>query len=91
MSRHKLHLVRLEDSQRNRLREVATGRKSPQGEALRARILLACDAHPDSPDPQIATDVGCAWQTVKKWRERWCRNQTIQEAPRSGRPRTFSP
>jgi hypothetical protein len=91
MSRPKGYVVRLAESDRERLRAIVAKRNSRQGEVLRSRILWTCEAHPEWPDLHVAESVGCAWQTVKKWRRRWHETHSVREAPRPGRPRKFSP
>jgi transposase len=91
MARPKGYIVRLEEADRKRLCAIVAGRSRPQGEALRSRILLACEAHGDWTDRQVAHRIGCAWQTVKKWRRRWHETRSVRERPRPGRPRKFSP
>ncbi len=89
MSRHKTFVVTLDDAERQSLETVVVSRNSPQGEGLRARIVLTCAQYPRSTDTQIGAFLGCS--PKKKWRRRWCRTRAIEEAPRSGRPRVFSP
>ena len=70
---------------------VAHGRRAAQAQVRRARILLACDTRPEAGDKQIASGVGCSPETVRKWRKRWAEARSIKDAPRTGRPRAFSP
>ena len=91
MPAKKVFVVKLEESERQTLEEVVVARRSPQGEVLRARIVLTCAQYPRSTDAKIASFLGCSPKTVKKWRRRWCQTRKIQEAPRSGRPRVFPP
>jgi transposase len=51
-------------------------------------------AQPDHPSNQeIAAELDCDRHTVGQWRERFVARglEGLQEAPRSGRPRSFSP
>jgi hypothetical protein len=89
--RKKTYAVYLTTQEREQLEQVVGSRKSPQSEAVRARILLRCDGHPEASDEAVAQAEGCAAATVRKWRRRWCETQNIKEAARSGRPRVFSP
>jgi len=91
MARPKGYVVALEETYRDRRRSIVARRNSPQGEVLRSRIVLACEAHPDWTDRQVAGRVGCAWQTVKKWRRRWHETHSVGEGSRPGRPRSFPP
>ena len=89
--RKKEHVVRLDESEMDRLRQVVSSRKAPYGQVRRARIVLTCGEHPDWSDRQVAEQVGCCDRTVRKWRKRWKQTRCLEEAPRSGRPRVFSP
>jgi len=73
------------------LRRLVAARKTPQGQALRARILLTAHEHPDWNNHQIARALGCSHRTVRKWRQRWVEGKSIEDLPRPGAPRRFSP
>ena len=73
------------------LRQLANARKSPQGQVLRARILLLAFDHPEWSNQQIAHEIGCIDWTVRKWRKRWAEKGSIEDLPRPGAPRRFSP
>lgn len=84
------YLVRLNDSEKQRLHRVVAAAKSPQRDVLRANIvLLAAD---DTPNARIATYLGISEDTARKWRRRFCdkRLAGLRDLPRSGRPRQFS-
>ena len=89
--RKKIYIIELKPEQQQQLRSLVAARKSGQSEVRRAQIVLTCGAHPDWSDQQVAEAVGCDDETVRKWRQRWVKTQSIQEAARSGRPRLFSP
>jgi transposase len=78
---------------RTNLQALAHAHSTPQSLALRARIVLrAADA--DTPNNvQIGRDLNCSNRTVGKWRRRYHDRgfQGLQDAPRSGRPRTIVP
>jgi transposase len=57
----------------------------------RARILLLAHQHPAWRNADIARQVGCAVKTVKRWRQRWQTTDALQDAPRPGCTRTFTP
>ena len=66
---------------------------TPQALAFRCRIVLRA-AGPDNPaNRDIAVELGCDRHTVGQWRERFVAHGLagLQDAPRSGRPRSFSP
>ncbi|MCL6539817.1 MAG: helix-turn-helix domain-containing protein [Roseiflexus sp.] len=58
---------------------------------MRARIVLAAHDHPDWSNQQIAQAVGTSDRIVRKWRRRWTETHSLDDAPRSGAPRRFSP
>ena len=64
---------------------------TPQAKALRARILLCADKHPEQSNQQIAALCGTTDRTVRKWRGRWVKTHSLADAPRSGAPRHFPP
>lgn len=84
------HVV-LTDQQRHDLQRLTRAGRTQQRLALRARIVLhAADGHNNT---GIATDLGVYADTVRKWRNRWCRNLTVAtlaHAARSGRPPRFT-
>ena len=73
------------------LRRLASARNSPQGKALRARILLSAFDHPEWSNQQIARETGYTDWTVRKWRMRWDATRSIEDLPRPGAPRRISP
>ena len=80
--------LRLSASEHAQLRALASRRKTSQGLALRVRIVLACAQHVDL--GEIARREGVSVQTVAKWRARFVAGRIggLQDAPRSGAPRT---
>jgi transposase len=82
----------LSQNLRTNLHVLAPAHSTPQSLALRARIVLrAADA--DTPNNvQIGRDLHCSHRTVGTWRRRYhaLGFAGLQEAPRSGRPRTVS-
>jgi hypothetical protein len=73
------------------LRRLVSARNSPQGKVLRGRILLLAFDHPEWSNQQIAQEAGCIDWTVRKWRKRWAERRSIEDLPRPGAPRRFSP
>jgi transposase len=76
-----------------KLQALARAGSTPQALALRCRIVLLA-ARDDCPSNQeIAAELGCDRHTVGQWRERFVEHGLagLQDAPRSGRPRKFSP
>ena len=64
--------------------------KSSQALALRCRIVLA--AADGEPTVEIAARLGCARQTVSRWRGRFARRglDGLHDEPRPGKPRSIS-
>ena len=78
---------------RAQLEPLARARSTPQALAFRCQIVL-CAAAPENPSNQdIAAELGCDRHTVGQWRERFVAHglEGLQDLPRSGRPRSFSP
>jgi transposase-like protein len=83
----------LGEEEAERLRRISQARSSPQAKVFRARLVLRCAA-PDAPTNwQVAVEFGCDPDTVSKWRRRFAEKRLdgLGDAPRSGRPRSFSP
>jgi Winged helix-turn helix len=78
---------------RTRLQGLLRAGSTPQALAFRCRLILRA-ADPEQPSNlQIANELGCDRHTVGQWRERFVTQGLggLQDAPRSGRPRNFSP
>ncbi len=75
------------------LRRLANAHSTPQALAFRARLILRCAQHDNPTNDLIATELGCAAETVSKWRWRFRRQRLdgLNDLPRSGRPVAFSP
>lgn len=83
------YVVRLNNSEKDHLHRIVAAGKSPQRDVLRASIVLLAAA--DTPNAGIATGLGIAEDTARKWRRRFCdkRLEGLRDLPRSGRPRQF--
>lgn len=84
-------LILSHDAHRD-LHLLTRAHSTPQALALRARIVLRA-AEPDTPSNlQIGRDLGCSNRTVGKWRRRYSDHglASLQDAVRSGRPRSVS-
>lgn len=82
--------ITLRGRERRQLQQVVRAHTSEQRYVLRARIvLLAALAWNNC---QIAHELGCDRDTVRKWRGRFAskRVEGLYDAPRSGRPACFS-
>ena len=79
--------------ERQRLEALVRASSTPQALAFRCRLILRA-AEPDAPsNSQIAAELNCERQSVGLWRNRYRQHGLagLQDAPRSGRPRSFSP
>jgi len=85
--------VRVTDDERQRLESLARAHSTPQALALRCRLILRAAAPDAPPHLRVAADMPCHRQTVRLWRTRYLEHGLagLQDAPRSGRPRRFSP
>ena len=83
--------IELTPEEERSLRQLVRARNSPQVQVVRARILLLAFDYPDWSNQQIARKAGCIDRTVRKWRRRWVEKRSIEDLPRPGAPRRFSP
>lgn len=86
-------LIRLAREEKQQLEKIANARSTPQAQAFRSRVILRC-GHADRPtNEQVAQEFGCDPGTVGKWRQRFAskRLDGLDDLPRSGAPRAFSP
>ena len=73
-------------------RKRAAQHSAPQREVQRARLALLLAQHPELSHKEIGARCGLDDETVYKWRRRWATHGfSLTDAPRSGRPRAFSP
>src|SRR3977135_2726598 len=80
------HKARLE------LQTLARAHSTPQSLALRARMILRAAAVEQPTNLHIGHELGCSNLTVGKWRRRYLALGLpgLQDAIRSGRPRTIA-
>lgn len=83
--------IELVENEINTLRKLINSRKAPQGKVKRAKIILLAHEHPEWSNQDIAAAVGCTDRIVRAWRKRWCETKSLEDLPRPGRPRRFSP
>ena len=90
MGDNRLAPLVLSDAERRTLQGWATRRKTAQGLALRARIVLACAE--GRSNTAVAARLGIGRGTVIKWRARFLarRLDGLGDEPRPGVPRTIS-
>lgn len=85
--------VILTDEQRDSLKTLERAHSTPQTLAFRIRLILRA-AQPDQPTNwQISIEFNCSRHSVALWRGRFLAHGLagLQDAPRPGRPRHFSP
>lgn len=83
----------LDAEELEQLRALVRAHSTPQALAFRCRLILRM-ADADRPSNlQVANERGCSRNTAILWRTRYLDNglSGLQDAPRSGRPRVFSP
>ena len=80
----------LSEDERRTLENWASRRKTAQGLALRARIVLACAE--GRSNTAVAARLGISRTTVRKWRDRFlaARLDGLGDEPRPGVPRTIT-
>jgi transposase len=85
--------INLSDPERERLEALLRAGSTPQALVFRCRLILRASAadHPSNLD--ISAEFCCNRHTVAVWRERYLEHglEGLQDAPRPGRPRSFSP
>jgi len=85
--------VVLTDAERARLEALVRAGSTPQALVFRCRLILRIAAEDQPTNLEVAAEFRCDRHTVGIWRNRY-RAQGVaglQDAPRSGRPRSFSP
>ena len=83
----------LDDELQHRLQVLTRAHSTPQALVFRCELILRL-ADPDQPSNlQVANEFDCSRTTVALWRTRFLEHALpgLQDAPRSGRPRSFSP
>lgn len=82
--------ITLRGRERRQLQQVVRAHTSEQRYVLRARIVLLAAVALNN--CEIAHELGCDRDTVRKWRGRFAakRMEGLDDAPRSGRPACFS-
>ena len=85
--------VTLADAERSRLESIVRAHSTPQALAFRCQVILRV-ATPERPSNlQVAQELHCNRHTVGRWRRRYLQDglRGLQDAPRPGCPRRFSP
>lgn len=86
-------MVVLSAEQRGQLRTLVRASSTPQALARRARLVLRAASEDTPSNLDIADEFDCDRDTVLLWRNRFLAQGIagLQDAPRTGRPRSFSP
>ena len=83
--------IELTNDQAADLRRLIRAHTSAQTQVVRAKIVLTASEQPGWTNQQIAEQVGTSDRMVRKWRRRWSQTHSLDDAPRCGAPRHFSP
>jgi len=83
--------IELTNDQAADLRRLIRAHTSAQTQVVRAKIVLTAAEQPTWTNQQIAEQVGTSDRMVRKWRRRWSQTHSLDDAPRCGAPRRFSP
>jgi transposase len=85
--------ITLTDTEQAQLESLIRAYTTPQALAFRCRLILRAAAHDHPSNLRLATEMHCDRHTVRLWRTRYRAHGLagLQDAPRSGRPRRFSP
>ena len=85
--------VTLAGDEQSRVESIVRAHSTPQALAFRCQLILRA-AVPERPSNlQVAKELNCDRHTVGRWRSRYLAQglSGLQDAPRPGRPRRFSP
>jgi len=85
--------VTLAGDDRSRLESIVRAHSTPQALAFRCQVILRAAAPEHPSNLQVAQELHCNRHTVGRWRSRYLAQglSGLQDAPRPGRPRRFSP
>ena len=85
--------VILAGDEQSRLESIVRAASTPQALAFRCQGILRAAALDRPSNLQVATALPCNRPTVGRWRSRYLAHglSGLQDAPRPGRPRRFSP
>lgn len=66
--------------------------QAPHAQVQRAKMALVLSQEPDISNPALGQQIGVHPNTAFKWRKEWALHGFhLDDAPRTGRPSTFSP
>ena len=83
----------LANDEQRRLESIVRAHSTPQALSLRCQLILRAAATDRPSNLQVAKELHCDRHTVGRWRHRYLAQglSGLQDAPRPGRPRRFSP
>lgn len=85
------YTIELVEEEIAELSRMVSARKTPQGQVMRAKIVLAAYEHDEWSNQEIARYAGCTDRAVRFWRRRWNETRSLEDLPRAGAPKRFSP
>ena len=85
--------VTLADDEQSRLATIVRAHSTPHTFAFRCQLILRAAALYRPSNLQISQELHCNRHTVGRWRSRYLVHglSGLQDVPRPGRPRRFSP
>lgn len=85
--------VSLAADEQHRLASIVRAHSTPQALSFRCQLILRTAAEDHPSNLQVAKDLHCDRHTVGRWRRRYLAQGLggLQDVPRPGRPRRFSP
>lgn len=85
--------VVLNSQESQQLQSLTRAHSTPQALVFRCRLILRLSNGDDPSNLQVANEFACNRNTVALWRTRYREHGLpgLQDAPRPGRPRSFSP
>jgi Winged helix-turn helix len=85
--------VSLAADEQHRLESIVRAYSTPQALSFRCQVILRAAAADRPSNLQVAQELHCDRHTVGRWRSRYLAQGLggLQDAPRPGRPRRFSP
>jgi Winged helix-turn helix len=85
--------VSLADDEQRHLASIVRAHSTPQALSFRCQVILRAAAADRPSNLQVAQELECDRHTVGRWRSRYLAHglRGLQDVPRPGRPRRFSP
>ena len=85
--------IPLAHDEQSRWESIVRAHSTPQALALRCQLIVRAAASDCPSNLQVANELHCNRHPVSRWRHRYLAHglNGLQDAPRSGRPRPFSP